>query len=88
MITINCEICGDKIDFSEVWMPIHLELEHQMDAKDYYDTYISKADKMCRVCGKVETHFISLLKGYEYSCATCHKKRNKKTRNINLDLFI
>lgn len=64
---MKCQICNQE--FTNQGFTYHLTHSHNMSAKKYYDTYISK-DNKCKNCGK-ESQFISLSKGYHKLCRDC-----------------
>lgn len=85
-LQIKCKICG-KLCPTNQYLGLHLK-QHNIKAKDYYDTYLKEiGDGYCIVCGK-QTKFKTLEIGYNLhcgnSCGTKDKIVQTKKQNTNL----
>lgn len=82
-----CEICKKDILYKpNFFVRYHLKLQHSVDPKEYYDTFIRKCGEgICSVCNK-ETKFVSLSVGYKKyhkKCISKDKKIKEKVKNTN-----
>lgn len=65
---IKCKICNKEFEMNQ-GLSHHIKSIHNLNKKDYYDTYIkTKNDGICKTCGKLTT-FISLTEGYRQYCS-------------------
>jgi len=70
---IKCEICNNIFTTSNR-LCRHIERDHNVDRKIYYDKYIRKDNEgICPICGK-DTFFIGFKRGYRTYCScSCSK---------------
>ena len=66
-----CKICGKDL---KSMFPHHLKTKHNLEPKDYYDTYVEpKIEHNC-ICGN-PTSFINVQTGYrQFCCQDCARK--------------
>ena len=61
---ITCLLCGRQIK----GVASHFYNTHKISPKEYYDTYLKKANEgICKICG-TPTNFISVANGYRTYC--------------------
>jgi G:T-mismatch repair DNA endonuclease (very short patch repair protein) len=71
---VRCLVCG-KIQKNYIALPKHLQHQHKMKSKDYYDRFVREfREGRCKVCGK-ETRWENITCGYKDFCsAKCSQK--------------
>ena len=74
---MKCLICGIELKF----LGKHLEKEHNLTQKEYYDKYLKKPNEgKCLACGK-DLNFIKLSKGYGLFCSIKCSTNSDYVRN-------
>ena len=75
-----CKICGKDL---KSMFPHHLKTKHNLEPKDYYDTYVEpKIEHNC-ICGN-PTSFINVQAGYRQFCCQDCARKNALIKTLNL----
>ncbi len=77
---VKCLICNKEFSAYNS-LSYHITKTHNIDKKDYYDTYVKKENEgICRYC-KTPTNFISISQGYyeycSFYCSIYYKYNNE-----------
>jgi hypothetical protein len=64
----KCLLCNSAVYTNSRSLGVHIKRTHNINTKEYYDTYIKKdGEGICKTCGKY-TKFNNLEKGYFLHC--------------------
>ena len=88
-LTYKCQLCGKEI-LTINGLVNHLQLNHNISTKDYYDKYMKKeGEGICKICGK-EAKFHNLNMGYKPTCSiNCGRKYSEQIhKNDKIPEFI
>ena len=67
---MKCHICEEEFENNRKWSK-HFRDRHNINSKDYYDTYIKQnGNGECKHCGS-NTYFRNVVHGYSQSCINC-----------------
>lgn len=82
---IECKICGNKDYTHDNFYRLHLKKVHNMEVKEYYDTYLKKLDETiaCENCNQ-PTPFYNMNKGYRKYCSqNCARTSKLKRKQLS-----
>lgn len=80
---IQCKICGKECSTTR-GLAYHVRITHNLNSKEYYDTYLKRDNEgKCLECGK-PTSFRGIKYGYSKFCCNKCILRNKEVREKQL----